>query len=69
LSKSVKKFSKFVKKVIKKFKKVVKNFVTPGKNPNINNGAIVEKRQWCIEKNKKTYGAIVEKCNGAIVKK
>jgi hypothetical protein len=37
----------------KKFKKVVKNFVTPGKKPNINNGAIVEKMQWCIEKNKK----------------
>jgi hypothetical protein len=60
LSKNVKKLSKFVKKVVKKFKKVVKkfkkvvkNFVTPGKKPNINNGAIVEKRQWCIEKNKK----------------
>jgi hypothetical protein len=53
VSKSVKKLSKFVKKVVKKFKKVVKNFVTPGKKPNINNGAIVEKMQWCIEKNKK----------------
>jgi hypothetical protein len=53
LSKSVKKLSKFVKKVVKKFKKVVKNFVTPGKKPNINNGAKLEKMQWCIEKNKK----------------
>jgi esterase/lipase len=52
-SKSVKKLSKLVKKIVKKLKKVVKNFVTPGKNPNINNGAILEKMQWCIEKNKK----------------
>jgi hypothetical protein len=56
-----KKLSKIVKKVVKKFKKVVKNLVTPGKKPNINNGAIVEKMHWFIEKNKKTYGAIVEK--------
>jgi hypothetical protein len=53
VSKSVKKLSKFVKKIVKKFKKVVKNYVTPGKKPNINNGAIVEKKQCCIEKNKK----------------
>jgi hypothetical protein len=53
VSKSVKKLSKFVKKIVKKFKKVVKNYVTPGKKPNINNGAIVEKMQCCIEKNKK----------------
>jgi hypothetical protein len=69
VSKSVKKLSKFVKKVVKKFKKLVKNFVTPGKKPNINNCAIVEKMQWCIEKKQKTYGVIVEKCNGTIVKK
>jgi hypothetical protein len=56
LTKIVKNCQKVVKicqKSCQKVQKVVKNFVTPGKNPNINNGAIVEKMQWCVEKNKK----------------
>jgi hypothetical protein len=42
--------SKKLSKNSKSSQKVFKNFVIPGKNPNINNGAIVEKVQWCIQK-------------------
>jgi hypothetical protein len=31
----------------KSCQKVVKNIVPPGKKPNKNNGAIVEKVRWC----------------------
>jgi hypothetical protein len=54
LSKIVKNCQKVVKicqKSCQKVQKIVKNFGTPGKTPNI--GAIVEKMQWCVEKNKK----------------
>jgi hypothetical protein len=47
MSKVLKKLTKSCQKVDKKLSKYVKNFVTPGKKPNINNGAIVEKVQWC----------------------
>jgi hypothetical protein len=49
LPKVIKKLSKSCQKVVKSCQKVVKNLVTPGKKPNKNNGAIVEKVRLVVQ--------------------
>jgi hypothetical protein len=53
---------------VKSCQKIVSNFVTPGKNLNRNNGAIVEKVGWCKRKRKISKKKLSKSCQKVVKK-